>query len=352
MPTSDPSHSRAHIPAGVADAARSWGGEHVRVDRLTGDASTRIYFRAASGSSSGHPHDAAAQTVIIALHDSAFDAVTFPFLQTTDLFIAAGVPVPRIISRQPTAGILILEDLGDRLLQHVLMENAPASMAAPLYRTAVDHIVRLQQHGTPRLSPALEAGRLALDAERFRFELDYFFTHVVLGLHGTKPSHRQREAVEVAFEHLCARLDQEPRVLCHRDYHARNLLVTGDGRLVAIDHQDSRRGPDTYDLASLLYDPYVDLQVSRTRECIRQFRQARGLKESAAVFSERLDAMAAQRLLKAAGTFAAQKLLHNRSSYLAYLPAALTRARAALGRHDTHGDLLAALTPLLPEWAR
>jgi aminoglycoside/choline kinase family phosphotransferase len=163
---------------------------------------------------------------------------------------------------------------------------------------------------------------------------------------------RQSEAVNTAFQHLCDRLDGEPRVLCHRDYHTRNLLVAGDGRVVAIDHQDARRGPDTYDLASLLYDPYVDQQEPRTQECIRQFRQARDLKEPEEVFGERLDAVAAQRLLKAAGTFAAQKMLHDRSSYLAYLPAALTRARAALQRHDTHADLLAALTPLLPEWSR
>lgn len=350
MPTSESSHSHAAIPPAVAHAARQWGGDHVRVDLLAGDASTRLYFRVTSGGAPGQLRDAAVKTVIIALHDSSFHGVEFPFLETTDLFMAAGVPVPCILSRQPAAGILILEDLGDRLLQQVLMKEAPARVVTTLYRQAVDHIVRLQQHGTPRLNPALQAGRLALDAEHFRFELDYFFTHVVLNLHGMKPTDRQREAVEAAFQRLCTRLDREPRVLCHRDYHTRNLLVTGDGRLVAIDHQDARRGPDTYDLASLLYDPYVDFQAALAHECIRQFRQARDRKEPAAVFGERLDAVAAQRLLKAAGTFAAQKVLHGRSSYLAYLPAALARARAALARHDTHGDLLAALTPLLPEW--
>lgn len=350
MPTSDASLSSTAIPAAVAAAARQWGGRDVQVDRLAGDASTRIYFRATAAGAQGPARDATAPTAIIALHDSSFDAQAFPFLETTDLFVAAGVPVPRILARQPAAGILVLEDLGDRLLQHVLLEQAPASVTDPLYRQAVGHIVRLQQQGTPRLDATLQAGRLALDAERFRFELDYFFSHAVLGLYAMKPTAPQRAAVTAAFTHLCTRLDREPRVLCHRDYHTRNLLVSGDGRLVAIDHQDARRGPDTYDLASLLYDPYVDFQESRTRRCIRQFRQARDLSEPAAVFSERLDAVAAQRLLKAAGTFAAQKMLHDRSSYLAYLPAALARARAALSRHDTHADLLAALTPLLPEW--
>jgi len=333
-------------------AARQWGGENTVVARLAGDASTRLYFRATAGRAPGRTQDNPAETAIIAFHGGPFDQRNFPFLETTDLFTAAGVPVPRIISRQPATGILVLEDLGDRLLQALLRENPPAGVAALLYRTAVDQIVRLQEYGTPLVKPTLAAGRLALDAHLFRKELDYFFTHLVLGLRGIQPTARQSEAVETAFQHLCDRLDVEPRVLCHRDYHTRNLLAAGDGRLVVIDHQDARPGPDTYDLASLIYDPYVDFQETLAHECIRQFRRARGLDEPAAVFAERLDAVAVQRLLKAAGTFAAQSARFGHTFYLAYLPAALARARAALTRHDTHRDLLAALTPLLPEWSQ
>ena len=47
-------------------------------------------------------------------------------------------------------------------------------------------------------------------------------------------------------------------MLCHRDYHSRNLMLHG-GALYIIDFQDARIGPDTYDLVSLLRDSYVDL---------------------------------------------------------------------------------------------
>ena len=59
-------------------------------------------------------------------------------------------------------------------------------------------------------------------------------------------------------------LASEPRVLCHRDYHSRNLMVHG-GQLYVIDFQDARMGPDTYDLASLLRDSYVDITERRDR---------------------------------------------------------------------------------------
>ena len=61
-----------------------------------------------------------------------------------------------------------------------------------------------------------------------------------------------------AFHQLSQEIASWPRVLCHRDYHSRNLMLHR-GRLYWIDFQDARMGPVTYDLASLLRDSYVDL---------------------------------------------------------------------------------------------
>ena len=70
-------------------------------------------------------------------------------------------------------------------------------------------------------------------------------------------------------------LAAEPRVLCHRDYHSRNLMLH-DGRLYIIDFQDARMGPDTYDLVSLLRDSYVDLPEQTVDELIAYFLALKG----------------------------------------------------------------------------
>ena len=70
-------------------------------------------------------------------------------------------------------------------------------------------------------------------------------------------------------------LAAEPRVLCHRDYHSRNLMLR-DERLCIIDFQDARLGPDTYDLASLLRDSYVDLPEQIVDELIAYFLALQG----------------------------------------------------------------------------
>ena len=74
---------------------------------------------------------------------------------------------------------------------------------------------------------------------------------------------------------LVETLAAEPRVLCHRDYHSRNLMLH-DGRLYIIDFQDARMGPDTYDLVSLLRDSYVDLPEQTVDELIAYFLALKG----------------------------------------------------------------------------
>ena len=59
-------------------------------------------------------------------------------------------------------------------------------------------------------------------------------------------------------------------MLCHRDYHSRNLMLH-DGSLYIIDFQDARMGPDTYDLVSLLRDSYVDFTEQQVDELIAFF---------------------------------------------------------------------------------
>ena len=81
---------------------------------------------------------------------------------------------------------------------------------------------------------------------------------------------REREALRAELAEIVDELAAEPRVLCHRDYHSRNLMWR-DERLCIIDFQDARLGPDTYDLASLLRDSYVDLPEQVVDELIAYF---------------------------------------------------------------------------------
>jgi hypothetical protein len=136
-------------------------------------------------------------------------------------------------------------------------------------------------------------------------------------------------------------------VLCHRDYHARNLLVVrGEGggeTLAVIDFQDTRRGPRAYDVASLVFDPYVTLPPALQDELVEAWRPA-GV--SASAWGREVDLAAGQRLVKAAGTYAFMTRVRGRHGYERWFSPALSRAAGRLASWPPQGALAEALRAL------
>src|SRR6185295_11569519 len=85
-----------------------------------------------------------------------------------------------------------------------------------------------------------------------------FREHYVEGFRDLGLGPRESSTLDAFLAALAREAAAPPRVLCHRDFHSRNLLVQGD-RLRLVDFQDARLGPVAYDLASLLRDSYVDV---------------------------------------------------------------------------------------------
>jgi len=211
-----------------------------KVVALTGDASTRRYFRVIPA---GGP------SIVLALHDGAIDVATLPFVAVARLLSRMPLPVPGILGHSDPLGILALDDLGDVTLQSHLGAGTLTEHDA-LYRQAVTFIGVLQTRGAELLTPSDGPAQLAFDVPKLTWEMDYFVKHFVEGYRGARLPPAGRAVLSDEWAHLVGELAGEPRVLCHRDYHSRNLMVHG-GLLYVIDFQDARMGPDTYDLASL-----------------------------------------------------------------------------------------------------
>jgi aminoglycoside/choline kinase family phosphotransferase len=153
----------------------------------------------------------------------------------------------------------------------------------------------------------------------------------------------QRDALSAEFALLVNTLANEPRVLCHRDYHSRNLMLH-ESQLYIIDFQDARMGPDTYDLVSLLRDSYVDLPDHTVDELLAYFLALKGFTGSEREFRNRFDTMALQRNLKALGTFGYQTTARRNPVYIQYIPRTLKYVRDNLDNQPQFGrmrDLLA-----------
>ncbi len=318
--------------------------EHVtQVLPLTGDASDRKYFRAFVR---GGP------SIVLALHGGPIEFARMPFTAVARLMNRIPLPVPAILHHSDELGIIGLDDLGDVTLQAHLGAASRAEHAA-LYREAVSFIARLQQRGAELASDDCAPYQVAFDVEKLTWELEFFVKHFIVGYRGATPTEEVRDALRAEWSSLVEELSSETRVLCHRDYHSRNLMLH-EGALVIIDFQDARMGPDTYDLASLLRDSYVDLSAAQVDELVAYFvalRHPTIARPGAAAdeFRRRFDLMALQRNLKALGTFGYQTTTRSNTVYIQYIPRTLNYVRENLGTYPRFGRLQEILARLIKE---
>lgn len=310
---------------------------------LTGDASDRRYFRVLLNDG---------DSIVLALHAGPIDFEAMPFVKVALLLKHIPLPVPVLLHHSNELGIIGLQDLGDVTLQAHL-GAATADEHDALYRQAVSFIVQLQHRGAELESPDYPPYGIAFDTDKLSWELEFFFKHFLRAYRGVSPSVNVQRALSEEWSAIVNELANEPRVLCHRDYHSRNLMLN-DGGLFIIDFQDARMGPDTYDLVSLLRDSYVDLDSRQVDELIAYFL---AVKHSSTVvpatdtaeFRRRFDLMALQRNFKALGTFGYMTVARDNTVYIQYIPRTLNYVRANLAKYPRFGRLRDILSELIDE---
>ena len=305
---------------------------------LTGDASDRRYVRVLLRSQ---------PSIVLSVHAGPIDYAASPFVRVASLFAAVPLPVPALLHHDDALGIIAQQDLGDVTLQAHL-GGASATERAQRYREAVGLIVRLQHRGVELASPDYPPYGIAFDHEKLTWELEFFVRQFLLAYRGAVPDEPVREALRVEWASIVDELAAEPRVLCHRDYHSRNLMWF-DGALHVIDFQDARMGPDTYDLVSLLRDSYVDLSEQFVSGLIAYFLALKGTPGAEKDFRPRFDLMALQRNLKALGTFGYQTATRRNPVYIQYIPRTIRYVRTNLERYPRFGNLRDVLSSFVEE---
>ncbi len=331
--------SSSPLPASVQIYLDRTKQSSARVVPLTGDASDRRYFRVLPP---GGP------SFVLAVNAGPFDYTSLPFVNVSELLSAMSLPVPAILGEAADHGVLALDDLGDVTLQaHV--GAAPAQAHAALYRQAIEFIEVMQRRGEELRDAKYIPYGIAFDVEKLTWEMDFFIRHFLEAYRGVTFAPGDRDALRAELGHLVRTLAAEPRVLCHRDYHSRNLMLSG-GRLWIIDFQDARMGPDTYDLVSLLRDSYVDISDQDVDESLAYFLALAGRAGEAETFRRRFDEMALQRNLKALGTFGYQTTARGNTVYIQYLPRTLRYARQQLHKYARFAPLQELLARYVEEF--
>lgn len=327
------------------------------ISELAGDASTRRYFRVETG-----PGSPVSSLVVMHYPEELAPGEELPFVNVHRYLEKAGVPVPRIHLHSPGERLLYLEDAGDTLLEGVVRDTGSPDRFLPLYELSLEILVRIQRDGTRALDGRAIPSRLAFDVRKFTEEIDFFFEHAVRGYGGIPLSPSQETAIEDLFLPFLETLASLPRVLAHRDYHSRNIMVLpagiGRGRepLRILDFQDARMGTLFYDLCSLLRDSYVTLPEAAVDHLCYVYRHAapgelRRMAGDAGAFSYHLDLAALQRNVKAIGTFGNQAANRGKGFYLKFIPPTVAHIERNIARNPRLRPLGSRLLPILSDLA-
>ena len=264
------------------------------------------------------------------------------FLPACKGLAAAGVRVPALMAARDLsaelgegAGACLVEDLGT---QDILsLKDEPWPMRRVAYQAAFETLAPLY-----RLTPDWPL-QPPFDAALYRWEQEYFAEHF-LGTHCGLPD-AANLAEHEGFVELAEKLAALPRVPVHRDCQSQNIMLR-DGQAWLIDFQGMRLGLPEYDLASLVYDAYMELQSAEVNELLPLWTQVTGLAWSQELF----EACAMQRLMQALGAFA--NLGHNfgKTWYINKIPAGIENlknlARSIPAGHLAHPAAQHLLTQL------
>ena len=286
-------------------------GEGIRnklIVPLTPDASTRNYFRISWKKGKA----------VAAVYPEPFDPDFHPYLDVTRLFLESGIPVPEIYAVDGESGVIVQEDLGDRQLFRVY-EAAAEDECDDYKERAVNLIAQIQKATDAAFERQSIASRLAFDEPKLSWELDFFVEHYFGSLRSETLRHAEAAELKAELNDIAAELAARPRVLCHRDFHAANLMVDENDRLRVVDHQDARMGPVTYDLVSFLLDrrpePPSLAELRAYRLFLLEERRLLGLGAlDPDEVAQEFRLMTIQRGLKATGTFSYQTAVCNRGS--------------------------------------
>ena len=285
----------------------------LNIEQLTPDASTREYFRVRWNG----------ETAIACVYPEPFSAKEHTYLEVTNLFLAAGLPVAELYDFDESLAVIIQEDFGDTILRDVLIKSDVEKREA-LLNDAISLIAQIQAATTKAFELDSIASRLKFDEEKLLWELNFFKTHYFETFRKTKLSEADDQALTAEFVALSKELETRAAELCHRDFHAANLMIDRENRLRIIDHQDARIGSITYDLVSLLLDRVLQTPDKHWLETKKRFflneREKLNLESLDFVeFETEFQMQTIQRCLKAVGTFSFQSVNRGKTYFIPFI---------------------------------
>jgi aminoglycoside/choline kinase family phosphotransferase len=290
------------------------GYKKFELEMLLADASYRKYYRLILED----------KKTYIAMDSSIDIESIYPFIDVSVRLLKTDVQIPRVYKQNLEQGYLLLEDLGNVHLNDILSEMS----CHLLYTKAIYEILKMQK--------ADIAGLETYDGSFLRFEMELMEEWYLEKYADVYLNSEEKKSLSSLLSLITEEVLTQPQgSFVHRDYHSRNIMFAGKGKVWVIDYQDARVGSIMYDLASLLNDVYIKFDRKIVIELILEFKLLKSIKDvSDEQFIRWFDFMAMQRHIKILGIFARLKIRDNKPVYINDIPMTLSYIRENIARYS------------------
>ncbi|PMZ89596.1 MULTISPECIES: aminoglycoside phosphotransferase family protein [unclassified Pseudomonas] len=262
-----------------------------------------------------------------------------PFVDIAFLLAKSGINVPKIYAEDLERGFLLLNDLGNKTYLDVIeSENAD-----DLFKDALQALLAFQQ--LPMVAPLP-----SYDVALLRRELELFPEWYVKRELGIELDAAQQVLWQQVCELLIDSALAQPKVLVHRDYMPRNLMLSEPNPGV-LDFQDAVYGPVTYDVTCLFKDAFLSWPEERVHAWLESYWQQAGVlgipvQPDFEDFLRASDLMGVQRHLKVIGIFARICHRDGKPRYLGDVPRFFAYIDAVIARRPELAELDVLLASL------
>jgi NDP-sugar pyrophosphorylase family protein len=263
-----------------------------------------------------------------------------------------GVPVAKTYKADFGKKVALIEDLGHITLYDKLKYATDIAYKEECYRKVLDIAVLIHTQAMSLVDeyPALK--ERIFDYEHARWETSYFSERFVRPFCGIVLE--ENSLIPDEFHRLAIQIDQCKKTIIHRDFQSQNIVIGRNNRLHIVDFQGARLGPPAYDLASILWDPYVNLD-EKMREKLTEYYITCMIRENKdgfdkKQFRESLLAARLQRHMQALGAYGFLSLVKGKKAFLKFIRQGLELLRndASLSK-DRYPCLFEMVMKLKPE---
>jgi hypothetical protein len=296
----------------------------IKFQNLAGDASARRYVRIYN----------ALDSYILMIFPKQDQKMGSNFLEIQAELLKYKVKVPEVLGFDMTLGYILLQDLGDLTLERRFYENQEFTKTLPYYFRSIDEILKIHHIPIDKSSNA-PFFHIEFDPEKLLWELNYMKKNLLQDFFNLEMTEEFKTNLDFDFVKICEHLSKLPQVVCHRDYHSRNIMLHRDNTFV-IDFQDARMGPCQYDLVSLLRDSYVDLTEEQEDILLKYYfeKMPGSITQGWDNFMANYNVQVLQRTLKACGSFSSFYNQKKDTRYIKHIQPTLLKTKKVLFEMD------------------